>query len=442
MRIELVIARYNENLDWLEDVPKNIRITIYNKGKDDIPYPYISLPNVGRESHTYLYHIIQNYDNLADKTIFCQGDTIFHSPEFIKLLENTDKFEAVQPLSAYYWPQDEPPFYFSNPPLPVLEKTRNLWIKGCPIHVEYMDNEFTTRYPHLYFENYFVKVTDWVKKEYGVDNAFKFWVDRFRLKDVDFTKLFPVCYAAIFSVDKRAILDNSVDFYNNIMNTILFDIRQMPYKNKVFDVGLYLEKLWLVIFNYKKYNSNYRDLSVGNYPYEEKNLRVEYSNWVDEYAKTSTIHFSIYSVVSQIYIELVINDKMYMLFLSPYDILLKQGRINIYRVSFVGGGEHPIIKNKMEMDIRIQLDNGKFAVYVNDNIIVSVSKKKNEMRINDGIGKINSAKIFSVTDENKFIDFMEVADVSRGGGEANLEVKGGTGLSKKRYTQKNRNIFI
>ena len=31
------------------------------------------LPNVGREVHSYLYHIIENYDKLADVTIFLPG---------------------------------------------------------------------------------------------------------------------------------------------------------------------------------------------------------------------------------------------------------------------------------------------------------------------------------------------------------------------------------
>ena len=68
MDVELVIARYNENLDWLKKIPKNIKITIYNKGKHDISYPIKSIPNVGKESNTYLYHIIKNYNNLSKNT--------------------------------------------------------------------------------------------------------------------------------------------------------------------------------------------------------------------------------------------------------------------------------------------------------------------------------------------------------------------------------------
>ena len=69
MKTEIVIARYNENLDWLKKIKKSkdIKITVYNKGLPDIDVPFIQLPNSGRESGTYLYHIINNYDKLADK---------------------------------------------------------------------------------------------------------------------------------------------------------------------------------------------------------------------------------------------------------------------------------------------------------------------------------------------------------------------------------------
>jgi hypothetical protein len=166
MKTEIVIARYNEDLSWLKKIPKSIKITVYNKGLDDIikipnvKYDIIKLPNVGRESHTYLYHIIHNYDNLAHKTIFCQGDSIFHSPGFLDLLKNVKLFEPVQPLSAYYWPEGAEPFYFYNPPKPLLDETKNLWIKKSPIHVEYMDNNFVTRYPYVYNQHHFVKLVD------------------------------------------------------------------------------------------------------------------------------------------------------------------------------------------------------------------------------------------------------------------------------------------
>jgi hypothetical protein len=82
--LELVIANYEEDIEWVNKIPRTLytKLTIYNKGK---PKNYDSLikkgarvhtlPNLGREGHTYLYHIIKNYDNLANVTIFLPGSS-------------------------------------------------------------------------------------------------------------------------------------------------------------------------------------------------------------------------------------------------------------------------------------------------------------------------------------------------------------------------------
>ena len=77
--IEIVVSRYNESLEWLNDEPfVKYPVICYNKGVND-HYKIqnlkkvVKLSNVGRESHTYLYHIIHNYDHLADITVFLPG---------------------------------------------------------------------------------------------------------------------------------------------------------------------------------------------------------------------------------------------------------------------------------------------------------------------------------------------------------------------------------
>jgi len=67
--VELVLAHFNENVSW-SDPYASVR-TIYCKGK---PVPgCVPLENVGREGHTYLHHIVNNYENLADWTVFSQA---------------------------------------------------------------------------------------------------------------------------------------------------------------------------------------------------------------------------------------------------------------------------------------------------------------------------------------------------------------------------------
>jgi hypothetical protein len=90
-RAELVVARYEEDLRWLRRVPDSIRIVIYNKGESETLPAFlsarrgvrvVSLPNVGREAHSYLTHLVEQNDALTAVTIFSQGHPFDHAPDF------------------------------------------------------------------------------------------------------------------------------------------------------------------------------------------------------------------------------------------------------------------------------------------------------------------------------------------------------------------------
>src|SRR5689334_14505234 len=75
----VVVARYKEDIRWLYPLGSVLRI--YNKS-DDVPdIDHVQLPNVGRESHTYLTYIIENYDNLPGVIMFTQGNVQDHIGE-------------------------------------------------------------------------------------------------------------------------------------------------------------------------------------------------------------------------------------------------------------------------------------------------------------------------------------------------------------------------
>jgi len=96
MTKELVVARYKENPDkWLSINQPDLKVTIYNKGDQDDRF--VSLPNVGREAGTWLHHIISNYDNLADLTIFAQGDCVPHYNQLIEFAKM-----VYPPFNPYY----------------------------------------------------------------------------------------------------------------------------------------------------------------------------------------------------------------------------------------------------------------------------------------------------------------------------------------------------
>jgi hypothetical protein len=84
--LAIVIARYNEDVEWTKQFPN---VIIYNKGNPlNNGFNEIMLDNVGRESHTYYKYICDNYDNLPDYVIFLQGNPFDHSPNIISNLNN------------------------------------------------------------------------------------------------------------------------------------------------------------------------------------------------------------------------------------------------------------------------------------------------------------------------------------------------------------------
>ena len=100
--IQLVVSRYNENLEWLKEEPFNkYQVICYNKGPNSDFYKpegmkVVNVENVGRCDHTYIYHIVKNYDNLAQHTMFLPGscnmpNKMHKARWWIDEIEKTDK---------------------------------------------------------------------------------------------------------------------------------------------------------------------------------------------------------------------------------------------------------------------------------------------------------------------------------------------------------------
>ena len=120
----IVLARYSEDLHWITQIPDNWEIFIYNKGEtisDDFVIAradhIIERPNIGRESETYLNHMLTVKGNPRDYTVYAQGDPFTHSPDFLALLDCWREWEDVQPLS-WEWREDK-----NVPPRHLLEQT-------------------------------------------------------------------------------------------------------------------------------------------------------------------------------------------------------------------------------------------------------------------------------------------------------------------------------
>jgi hypothetical protein len=90
---EIVVAKYQEDTSWVENLP--YKVTVYDKS-GGVTGNAVKLPNVGREAHTYAEHVARRYDDLADVTVFTQGRPHDHVPNF-----TSDVQEPVVRFTAY-----------------------------------------------------------------------------------------------------------------------------------------------------------------------------------------------------------------------------------------------------------------------------------------------------------------------------------------------------
>lgn len=211
--IEIVVSRYNENLDWLSNEPFNRHpVIIYNKGENEDftktanIQSIIKIPNVGRESHTYLYHIIQNYDNLADITVFLPGSTgLSHkytrAANLIKIVEYINDTYFYDKVDDLY--QEYKDFQLDN------YQSRDNTNKKIN------DEKILT--PSMY-------------RPFGV--WYKHWFGDLKVSDTS--------YFGIFAVHKRHILQRPKEFYQELLNEL--SVSSNP------EVGHYYERAWSAIF--------------------------------------------------------------------------------------------------------------------------------------------------------------------------------------------------
>eukprot|EP00968_Pinguiococcus_pyrenoidosus_P027595 scaffold7381_cov310-Pinguiococcus_pyrenoidosus.AAC.141 len=78
---EVVLAHYSEDLAWLQTYAgPGLSWRVYSKAEDaaQVPSGAERLPNVGREGHTYLHHVVSNYHALAEWTVFSQAGAPSH----------------------------------------------------------------------------------------------------------------------------------------------------------------------------------------------------------------------------------------------------------------------------------------------------------------------------------------------------------------------------
>lgn len=97
MNKHVIIAHYNEDLNWVKHL--NVPYTVLSKEALKL--------NVGHESWTYVYFIVQNYHSLPDKMLFLHGhETSFHQTYpswYIANNLNWNKFDYINVNDHAFW---------------------------------------------------------------------------------------------------------------------------------------------------------------------------------------------------------------------------------------------------------------------------------------------------------------------------------------------------
>lgn len=194
----IVVARYNEDLSWLpQDDPY---VKVYNKGQSLLSKNgFLSLPNIGRESHTYLTYIVDNYDTLPNVVFFTQG-----SPDHM----------GGHPIE-----------YF-------------IGIQGnCS------ENHHVTKGPYYTFDSD-GHLRDHVHygQLYKSELNFYDWFTKYIDSNIDPRGYITWYMGATFSVKKEKILSRSREYYQELL-------KQFPDGESNPEVGHYFERSWYYMFN-------------------------------------------------------------------------------------------------------------------------------------------------------------------------------------------------
>jgi hypothetical protein len=210
---EIVIARYNENLEWINDEPFNRHpIIVYNKSDNDNfsknnVKKIVNLPNVGREMHSYFYHIIENYDNLSEVTIFLPGSA-----------ELPHKFERSKNVVT------------------TVEKTNNT-VFSCSNDENFVENNYN-------FEISSYLSTNENNKSLNTDTNMK--LSEIRPYGKWYNSIFTeekntcISWNSIIAVSRENILQKPKSYYEKLMKEV--DEHQNP------EAVHYLERSWYAVF--------------------------------------------------------------------------------------------------------------------------------------------------------------------------------------------------
>tara|TARA_A100001388_G_C28615840_1_gene425117 strand:- start:93 stop:800 length:708 start_codon:yes stop_codon:yes gene_type:complete len=218
MSYKIVVARFKENIDWLQTEYENCVFYTKHSPLDNPDLVQIQLPNIGREANTYFNYIIDNYHNLPDVVVFTQGDIGQH----------------IHPRNSRDWnPGNKNIEYL----IKIKDQALNHSIsQNFRVH----SNELVR---HCWSSNFnykdgkFVRVTRGYYK-YNKSVQYKDWF--FKMFNTHVRDPRNVYVGAIFAVRKDVILNKPLDFYKKMLLEVNWHAAPIQ--------GHFLERSWYYLF--------------------------------------------------------------------------------------------------------------------------------------------------------------------------------------------------
>lgn len=174
MTKELVIAAYDRNYSWISLLENDVDVTVYLKGnvkRKNFPKKEEILiePNIGRDVHTFFYHLVNRYDTLSDYTFFSQDFPFDHVANYTEIINgNVDiwnKYAKYAKDGSWFFNsytdittcnQDGSP---QHQGLPIKEVWDHLFVKECPENINFVQaghfcvsKELVYRKPKEYYQ--------------------------------------------------------------------------------------------------------------------------------------------------------------------------------------------------------------------------------------------------------------------------------------------------
>ena len=354
MEYQIVVARYNEDISYLS-IFKNI-IIIYNKGIDNLPFNFtsIKLPNIGRESHTYLYHIIKNYDNLANKTLFMQGKVSDHK---------------ILPIMDYFKDDD----FIGNRSVHNIDLIKNN-IKHTGKYLKELNSGYLKKSKYTPYE----------------------WINNIGI-DISDDDKFEMVWGANFSVSKELILKRPKIFYENLIKYVDYDINP--------EEGHYFERAWYLIFNHTKIK-NFKTVTsylVNDQNNKNTSIKMTGSNeiniWKNVWTSDLKIKYINYFKYVEIY-PVIYND-------NYFDITLES-------LNHINGGTIFILLefyNNITYEIVLS-NNSKCSIYnnINDRILNARNIYLNKINLRI-MWSETGVKVLNIDDINNIIPILNYYNI-------------------------------